>query len=466
MAILERNHQSHADWESRADRFALDTFYRMLRTMRQWATTMFSVTHRKDTEWDYSVVWHAIKGNHFALAQWLFERVIPSNPSFNRWAAFAARNGNLDMIKWISSLSEEIDLHGAINEANGPSYRRIDLDRACLNGHIAVVEWVICHHPKLAHIRHADYDAAKKGRLDIVKLLHSNNIDGCTRIAIQIAAARGHLDVVKWMLLCKHKKLAGIRTRRTMDCAAESGDLEMVKWLHKNTRKTCSTPAMDRAASSGHLDVVQYLHENRSEGCSTSAMDDAARNGNLQIVQWLSENRTEGCTTHAMDYAAAGGHIEVVKWLHDNRHEGCTINAMNYAAKNGHLDVVKCLHLNRTEGCTTEAMDGAAGSCYLDVVLWLSENRSESCTTLTLDHAARNGYQNMVEWLLRNSSEGGTAATMASIAARGNIEEVYWCHFVARVPYDASAIDAAVLNSRFAVAWFLHDHRESNGCDI
>ncbi|ETO61183.1 hypothetical protein F444_20775 [Phytophthora nicotianae P1976] len=318
----------------------------------------------------------------------------------------------------------------------------------------------------LAHIRHADYDAAKKGRLDIVKLLHSNNIDGCTRTAIQIAAARGHLDVVKWMLLCKHKKLAGIRTRRTMDCAAESGDLEMVKWLHKNTRKTCSTPAMDRAASSGHLDVVQYLHENRSEGCSTSAMDDAARNGNLQIVQWLSENRTEGCTTRAMDYAAAGGHIEVVKWLHDNRHEGCTINAMNYAAKNGHLDVVKCLHLNRTEGCTTEAMDGAAGSCYLDVVLWLSENRSESCTTLTLDHAARNGYQNMVEWLLRNSSEGGTAATMASIAARGNIEEVYWCHFVARVPYDASAIDAAVLNSRFAVAWFLHEHRESNGCDI
>ncbi|ETN16965.1 hypothetical protein PPTG_21809 [Phytophthora nicotianae INRA-310] len=75
---------------------------------------MFSVTHRKDTEWDYSVVWHAIKGNHFALAQWLFERVIPSNPSFNRWAAFAARNGNLDLIKWISSLSEEIDLHGAM----------------------------------------------------------------------------------------------------------------------------------------------------------------------------------------------------------------------------------------------------------------------------------------------------------------------------------------------------------------
>ncbi|KAG3131288.1 hypothetical protein PC128_g26627 [Phytophthora cactorum] len=445
------------------------------------------VTHREDTEWDDSVVHHAVEGNHFELAQWLFERMASTRVrKIKRWAASAARKGNLDMIKWIWSLSENIKLQQAMQDAvdfghlevlewimqqlvadaNGYSFCSIDLDRACLNEHIAVVEWVICHFPELAYISFADWDAARVGQLDLVKLLHSNNVDGCSRSAIRSAAAHNNFDIVKWLISCEHKSVLEIGSYFPIDGAACNGHFEMVKWLHEHTPEACSHSAMDRAAARGDIDVVQWLHENRSEGCSTLAMDVAARVGNLQIVQWLSENRTEGCTTSAMDNAAYYGHIEVVKWLHDNRREGCTVDAMNLAARNGHLDVVKWLHLNRTEGCTTAAMDCAADRGHLDVVQWLAENRSEGCTTIALDGAVINKHRAVADWLLRNRSEGGTAAIMAAIAARGDIEAVYWCHFVAQVTYDATAADAAVRNGHFAIARFLHEYREWNECDI
>ena len=61
--------------------------------------------------------------------------------------------------------------------------------------------------------------------------------------------------------------------------------------------------AMDNAASRGHLEVIKWLHSNRLEGCTTDAMDEAASRGNLEVVKWLHFNRTEGCTTMAMDKA-------------------------------------------------------------------------------------------------------------------------------------------------------------------
>lgn len=85
----------------------------------------------------------------------------------------------------------------------------------------------------------------------------------------------------------------------------------------------CSRDAIDKAAAGGYLDVVQWLHKNRQEGCSIRAMNHAALHGHLHVVKWLHENRKEGCTNNAMDNAAKNGHLDVVKFLHENRKEGC-----------------------------------------------------------------------------------------------------------------------------------------------
>jgi hypothetical protein len=71
----------------------------------------------------------------------------------------------------------------------------------------------------------------------------------------------------------------------------------------------------DWAATYGYLDVIKWLHKNGIKGCSSSTMDYAAEHGYLDIVKWLHINRTEGCTKYAIDLAVKNGHLDVVEFL-------------------------------------------------------------------------------------------------------------------------------------------------------
>lgn len=52
---------------------------------------------------------------------------------------------------------------------------------------------------------------------------------------------------------------------RDGDLAAQNGQMDA---LTSGQAKEFSTKAMDLAAANGHLDVVKWLHENRTEGCT------------------------------------------------------------------------------------------------------------------------------------------------------------------------------------------------------
>jgi hypothetical protein len=53
------------------------------------------------------------------------------------------------------------------------------------------------------------------------------------------------------------------------------------KMLHENQQEGCTAVAMDKATGNGRLYIVQWLHENRTEGCTVEAMDGAVVNGHL-----------------------------------------------------------------------------------------------------------------------------------------------------------------------------------------
>jgi hypothetical protein len=46
--------------------------------------------------------------------------------------------------------------------------------------------------------------------------------------------------------------------------AAYNGHLDVVKWLHANRTEGCTKNALDWAAIYGHIQVVHWLHKNRT----------------------------------------------------------------------------------------------------------------------------------------------------------------------------------------------------------
>ena len=270
-----------------------------------------------------------------------------------------------------------------------------DNDKFAVYGsHWGYFQHLVTLRPVLAFRSDQFFDhAAVNGELELLKRL-PESITGTT-CAMNWAAEKGLLDVVKWL----HENRTKGCTHRAMDSAAMNGHLDVVKWLHINRTEGCSKDAIESAAYYGHLEVVKWLHFNRSEGCGKWAMVRAACNGHLDVVKWLHSNRTEGCTSNAMDAAAQNGYLDIVKWLHYNRSEGCTVNAMDSAARNGHLDIVKWLHRNRTEGCTDFALQLAAGSGHLEVVQFLHANRTEGDIFKALSVAGRRDHSDIVTYL-------------------------------------------------------------------
>ncbi|KAL7746948.1 hypothetical protein RI367_007660 [Sorochytrium milnesiophthora] len=108
------------------------------------------------------------------------------------------------------------------------------------------------------------------------------------------AVVLGHLAMVRYLLSCVPR--AACQELMLVDDAAKFGRLEVVRYLHENGYGACTTRAMDSAAMYGHLSVVRFLNEHQTEGCTTWAMDLAAERGHYAIVRYLHDTHTEGCT--------------------------------------------------------------------------------------------------------------------------------------------------------------------------
>lgn len=117
----------------------------------------------------------------------------------------------------------------------------------------------------------------------------------------------------------------------TIDAAVYS-DCRYIVRTHGATRKW-TTRAMDGAAARGRLDLVKWLSVVRNEGCSIAALDGAARNGHLKVVRWLCHHYIGRCSSGALNTAAINGHFDIVKWL--CRHNRAQADSIPYVITYG-----------------------------------------------------------------------------------------------------------------------------------
>ncbi len=96
------------------------------------------------------------------------------------------------------------DLSVAISTFPTSAYKIYNKDSwnwAAKNGHLDVVKWLHTNRIEGCSTDAMDW-AAQNGHLDVVKWLHENRTEGCSNCAtctINLAANNGHHDVAKWL---------------------------------------------------------------------------------------------------------------------------------------------------------------------------------------------------------------------------------------------------------------------------
>ncbi|GLC46497.1 hypothetical protein PLESTB_000332900 [Pleodorina starrii] len=128
--------------------------------------------------------------------------------------------------------------------------------------------------------------AARQGHLAVLQYLHNRGLPVNTRSVAEEAARAGHLPLVVWAVEGLGVAPA-VGAASLLDCAAASGSLELMAWLH--VRGWALGPrAIPNGAESGCEEALEWLVE---RGCpfplDGGAYLAAARNGDLAMLRCL-----------------------------------------------------------------------------------------------------------------------------------------------------------------------------------
>ena len=161
--------------------------------------------------------------------------------------------------------------------------------------------------------------------------------DDETYFCLQVAYTN-KLELLEWIR--EEKKCTW--NSRTINAAAEQGNLEMVKYCVANE---CPIDefACANAAENGHLACLKYLHEEAKAPWDLGTAIWAASNGHLHILEYLVERKYDQYSAWACGNAATHGHLDCLKYLHETAKAPWDEDAVYFAHKNNHTDCVQYL---------------------------------------------------------------------------------------------------------------------------
>ena len=149
-------------------------------------------------------------------------------------------------------------------------------------------------------------------------------VGGCVRTAaaidddptawvdfVSLAMRNGHRRFVEWVLA----DVEPDADARYVADAAQSGSLELVKWLYAKGY-TVGEDAMTNAAESGNVDLCKWVSDHGLVPAQ-NAMKAAVRGGHVQVLEWLS-NIGCICTSELLRHAVRAAGVPVVAWCLDH----------------------------------------------------------------------------------------------------------------------------------------------------
>jgi len=391
-------------------------------------------------KWDHTTMSSAAREGHFHVLRWA--RVNGCSWGWGCCAA-AARVGRIDVLEWL-------------REKKCPWDDNVWV-KAVMSGDVKVLECLRRLHCPQHRAPHACATAAAKGFLDVLKWLHRKKFRWDASVCSS-AALWGHFDVLKWA----SERGCPIEGT-TVHNAARRNNIEMLQWLYDRGHRPNSVTGK-YAVESGSVEVVKWVVEH---GCPAENNPflayAAAEMGHLDILKWLSER---ACPLDDNTYvgAAKGGSVEVLKWLRE-RGVGLGLecsDAAYTAAKGGHLEALKWMkEVGDTEWMESpRVFGGAAARGHLHVVQWLFE-AAALWDHIVTKRAAKKGELMLLKWLVEQGCPVTNAASEAAAEA-GYLETLKWL-FNHGCPFDRDeCIRRAKLTAHLGVQeWLLYDGRWS-----
>ncbi|KAL2920131.1 hypothetical protein HK105_200197 [Polyrhizophydium stewartii] len=191
---------------------------------------------------------------------------------------------------------------------------------AAQNGHLRATQWLYCRVPDPAGpIPVVDY-AAESGNLDLVVWLYAACRERCTGRAMDMAAANGHIHVLRWLRI--YDPRGAVCSDRAFLLAAGNGHLAVLDWLNRHFPRRLSPAVFDFAAADRHLHILLYLRKYGIAGDVAKAMAKFALVGNTAVVQWLHDAYRHPIGPELVQIAVQSGDIAAVRWILANQ-DGC-----------------------------------------------------------------------------------------------------------------------------------------------
>lgn len=195
---------------------------------------------------------------------------------------------------------------------------------------------------------------------------------------------------------------------RTLECAAKSGNLELLKYLllkyySSENPVNCRAKINSKAAKYGHLEILKW-GKNKFDWGSEYASTSAVKGGILEVVKLMYGYGGFGFDSVEFSAAAASGNLEMVKWVWEKCQGRLNLDsAYSQAAIRGHIHILEYLKGQDMRFFVGELLAIPIGACGSDlhIIEWMRSNGFK-WNRMIFSEASKKGDLSLFKWALIN----------------------------------------------------------------
>jgi hypothetical protein len=243
----------------------------------------------------WSIYKAAIFG-HLDILKWFYE-LGRYKEAFNgpKIAEIAAKYGHMDILLWMYKVVTFSDDVTTV---------------AAKHNHWSIVKWLV--YENMFDLNQILINAIQNRAFHIVSwcMLLFDNLPFSDINILKSAVSQHSLGYIEWLI-----NLGFIYSSIVVEEAAKYGRLDILKWMKYSLNIEFNEDIAEAAASSGNLSLLNWLHEEKCPFNSSLIVLQLAKHNNIALFEWALKTLHVQITREVLCICAGEGNLEVLKWL-------------------------------------------------------------------------------------------------------------------------------------------------------